>query len=295
MFFYLERGFLSMMVETQDGVRLHVNCRGNGVPCLFLHGGPGYWSYSFEHFAGHLFENDFEMVYLDQRGCGRSNHANQNDYSLDRLILDLEDVRRRLGIDEWVVMGHSFGGTLAVHYAYRFPERVKGLILSNCTVNLLESLSYQIQKGAELLRQDIQVPVDKEEVFEIFSNTSAQLRDRNIYGIMQFQDDQEWASKLATVDYRLEGDPTFTYSILTQEDFCMDVSHYTKYIDAPTLVISGREDHLIGPEHYQCFQFPNQTVEVLEGKHHPYLENQAAFYEVIRSFLNEVPTEPITI
>ncbi|QHE51079.1 alpha/beta fold hydrolase [Pontibacillus sp. HMF3514] len=284
-----------MIVEMKDGVSLHVTRKGKGIPCLYLHGGPGYWSYSFEHYAGPHLEGQLEMIYLDQRGCGRSDYAPCQDYSLDRLILDLEDVRRRLEIDEWLVMGHSFGGTLAVHYAYRFPERVKGLLLSNCTVHLVDSLAHQIQKGAELLGEDIQIPQSTEGILQTFSRVAGQLRNEGKYDTLQFVDAQKGTHQLETVDRKLGGDPAFQRAVLSKKEFLIDFSCYTKYIDAPTLVMSGREDHVVGPEHYRRFQFPNQTVEILDDKHHPYIENQKVFRKAVSSFLKQIPTETIEV
>lgn len=283
-----------MLVDTQDNVALHVTRKGEGIPCLYLHGGPGYWSYSFEHYAGPLLEEELEMIYLDQRGCGRSNHDPNEDYSLDRLILDLEDVRRSLGIDEWLVMGHSFGGALAVNYAYRFPERVKGLLLSNCTVDIVDSLTHQIKKGSELLRQEVYIPKDTTGIFQTFSQVIEQLQDQDLYNTMQFNA-QSSMQKLETVDGELGGDADFQRSVFSNEEFFRDFSCYTKYIDAPTLVMSGREDHAIGPDHYQRFKFPNQTVEILEDKHHPYLENQELFQQVICSFIKQIPKEVVKV
>ena len=140
-----------MKVITSDGLELFYGITGKGVPCIFLHGGPGYWSKSFQHYSHELFDEKLEMVYLDQRGCGRSEHSATQDYSLDRLIDDVEELRAYLGISEWLVMGHSFGGILAVSYAHRFPERTKGIILSNATLNLFSSFSHQINKGSDIL------------------------------------------------------------------------------------------------------------------------------------------------
>ena len=104
-----------MKYRTSDGVELYFEIAGEGKPCLYLHGGPGYWSKSFQHFSGKLLEEHLQMVYLDQRGCGRSEHSPTQDYSLNRLIDDIEELRIFLGIEEWFVLGHSFGGILAVN------------------------------------------------------------------------------------------------------------------------------------------------------------------------------------
>ncbi|MEN1968661.1 hypothetical protein WMZ97_11385 [Lentibacillus sp. N15] len=59
-----------MNFATSDGIELYIEKSGRGDPCLYLHGGPGYWSKSFQHFSTKLLEDTMEMVYLDQRGCG---------------------------------------------------------------------------------------------------------------------------------------------------------------------------------------------------------------------------------
>ncbi|MGP4065768.1 alpha/beta fold hydrolase [Oceanobacillus sp. M65] len=120
-----------------------------------LHGGPGYWSKSFQHFARDLLEENLQMIYLDQRGCGRSEHSPIQDYSLKRVVEDIEALRIHLGIEEWWIIGHSFGGILAVNYASKFPNRMKGMILSNVTLHMLASFQHQIIRGASLLKKDV--------------------------------------------------------------------------------------------------------------------------------------------
>jgi proline iminopeptidase len=143
-----------LFVKTDDGVELYVERRGEGVPCLYLHGGPGYWSKSFSELAGPYLEKQVEMIYLDQRGCGRFSQSSQN-YSLERLMKDIEEVRRQLEIDEMYILAHSFGGILAVHYAHHFGENVLGLILTNGTLHMRESLQYQYKKGVEMLDSEV--------------------------------------------------------------------------------------------------------------------------------------------
>lgn len=59
-------------ILTSDSVSLYVNVKGKGTPCLYLHGGPGSGSYWLEKFFGDYLEQHFQMIYLDQRGVGRS-------------------------------------------------------------------------------------------------------------------------------------------------------------------------------------------------------------------------------
>ena len=64
-----------------------------------------------------LFEKSFRMIYLDQRGSGRSERPWTKDYKLQTLVEDVEQLRKTLGVDKLAIIGHSFGGTLAFEYA----------------------------------------------------------------------------------------------------------------------------------------------------------------------------------
>jgi proline iminopeptidase len=110
--------------------RMYWEVSGNpqGVPVLFLHGGPGAGATS-----GHrrFFDPEFyRIVIFDQRGAGRSEplgelYANTTPH----LIADIEKLRVQLGVERWLVFGGSWGSTLALAYAEHHPERCAGLIL----------------------------------------------------------------------------------------------------------------------------------------------------------------------
>ncbi|MFN2300450.1 MAG: prolyl aminopeptidase [Gammaproteobacteria bacterium] len=110
--------------------RLYVEECGNpeGVPVVFLHGGPGGGC---EPYHRRFFDpRRYRAVLLDQRGCGRSTPYGELDGNDTwALVRDLEAIRERLGIERWVVFGGSWGSTLALAYAEKHPDRVLGLIV----------------------------------------------------------------------------------------------------------------------------------------------------------------------
>ncbi|MBU6120318.1 alpha/beta fold hydrolase [Hymenobacter sp. PAMC29290] len=87
-------------VTTSDGVRLYVRVEGQGRPCVFVHGGPGAGSEVQETLAGPLLEQHFQMIYLDQRGSGRSASSTTKSYGLARQVQDLEELRQQLHLDK---------------------------------------------------------------------------------------------------------------------------------------------------------------------------------------------------
>ncbi len=126
-----ETGFL----DVGDGHSIYWETSGNphGKPAVALHGGPGSGTTPFWR---RLFDPErYRIVAFDQRGCGRST-PNAGDVATDlstntthHLIADIEQLRALLGIDRWLVLGGSWGSTLALAYAERYPELVTELVL----------------------------------------------------------------------------------------------------------------------------------------------------------------------
>jgi proline iminopeptidase len=123
------------MLDVGDGNLVYWEVCGNpaGKPAVMLHGGPGsgcaaYWRRLFNPAA-------YRVVLFDQRGCGRSTpHASDAAVDLasnttQHLIADIELLREHLGIKRWLVVGGSWGSTLALAYAERLPERVSEMVL----------------------------------------------------------------------------------------------------------------------------------------------------------------------
>jgi proline iminopeptidase len=100
----------------------------NGVPVIFLHGGPGAGA-STDH--RRLFDPHFyRIIIFDQRGAGRSKpHAELKNNSPDLLVSDMEKLRELLNIDKWLVFGGSWGATLSILYGETYPERCLGFVL----------------------------------------------------------------------------------------------------------------------------------------------------------------------
>ncbi|MBN9343525.1 MAG: prolyl aminopeptidase [Caedibacter sp. 38-128] len=99
-----------------------------GVPVVFLHGGPGYGS---SPTSRQFFDSaHYRIVVFDQRGAGRSQPLGEmKNNTTPLLIEDMEKLRSLLGIDKWILFGGSWGSTLAIAYAEHHPNRCIGLIL----------------------------------------------------------------------------------------------------------------------------------------------------------------------
>ncbi len=126
----------------------------DGLPVLFLHGGPGAGC---EPLHRRFFDPQrYRIVLFDQRGCGQSApHAELTDNTTWHLVADIEKLRVHLGIDRWVVFGGSWGSTLALAYAETHPDRVLGLILRGVFLCRDRDIRWFYQEGASRLFPDL--------------------------------------------------------------------------------------------------------------------------------------------
>jgi proline iminopeptidase len=101
----------------------------DGVPLVILHGGPGG---GINPYYRQLFDPaQWRAILFEQRGCGRSRpHAELRNNTTQALVQDLESLREEMGVDRWVVLGGSWGSTLALAYAEAHPDRCAGLIVT---------------------------------------------------------------------------------------------------------------------------------------------------------------------
>ena len=119
----------------------------NGIPVLYLHGGPG----GSLGRGGYRTRHDpvrFRTIGLDQRGCGKSTPRAQDDLAhlgentTQALLDDIEAVREHLEIEKWIITGVSWGSTLALAYALRHPHRVLGVALVAVTTTRRDEVQW---------------------------------------------------------------------------------------------------------------------------------------------------------
>ncbi len=130
----------SGLLDVGDGQEVYWEESGaaDGVPAVYLHGGPG-GTLGTGSYRAKFDPSRFRVVGFDQRGCGRSRpHVTAPGYDLalnttPHLIGDVETLREDLGVERWLVNGVSWGSTLALAYAQAHPERVLGVVMMAVT------------------------------------------------------------------------------------------------------------------------------------------------------------------
>ena len=141
-------------VDDTHTLYLEQHGREDGTPSLFLHGGPG--SGCQRQHARQFDPNRFRAVLFDQRGAGLSTpRLCLEDNTTWHLVADIEQIRSELGIDRWMVVGGSWGSTLALAYAERYPERVLGLVLRAVFLGTAQEVRWAFGGAATTFRPEL--------------------------------------------------------------------------------------------------------------------------------------------
>lgn len=157
----------SLFIDDLHHVYYEVCGNPNGMPVVFLHGGPG----SGCNPAQRRFFDPahYRIILIDQRGCGRSAPLGciEKNTTAD-LVSDIDLIRQKLGIDRWLVFGGSWGSTLALAYATEHPANVSGLILRGIFLSRPSELNWFLGEVQAFFPEHWQalrsyLPIDKQD------------------------------------------------------------------------------------------------------------------------------------
>lgn len=279
-----------LFVTTTDSVRLYVRTAGSGPACLYLHGGPGAGALWLERFYGDFLERHFRMVYLDQRGTGRSSSPADGNYSIERMTRDFEEVRTALGIGRWLTLGHSFGGILQTDYAVRYPKPQLGLMMVNCTLCMEDSF-----RGGWIPRTCVLLG---DEARRVWADESVPLA-RRLESVARTLNGKGLQWKLAYASPESEERMNATYAeipsfnndlsgaALHAKDYWTDYRPASALVRLPVLFFCGTEDWCVGPKHYEGVRFPRMLLRRSRVGHIPFLENRADLDRAICRYIKK--------
>ena len=298
-----------------NGVRLWYKVAGNArpgqAPILYLHGGPGYNSYSFERTIGARLEAHALVIYLDERGSGRSERPWDRNYEMATLIADVEALRDSLGAPKLIPMGHSFGGTIALEYSARYPQRVQKLVVIDGAADMPASLGlWQAaikqrypsawesamagEKGRALevaMKGTDPCTIDK----AAFAVDMAALSNVDSAAFHQWQQfrDQRFRIQQEEMDaasgLRNTGELSAAYFKADASFLCYRFSAYDK-LTMPVLVMVGKYDGAVGVETMRALadHVPHAQFDEFErSAHFPYAEEPDKFEHDVTMFLSK--------
>lgn len=276
-------------ITTSDGVVLYVHVKGRGEPCLYLHGGPGSGSTWMKEMGGRDLEKRYRMVYLDQRGVCRSSEPSDDNFSLSRQTLDFEEVRKTLHIDEWYLLGHSFGGILEIAYWRDYPESIKGMMFEDCTLSMEDCFRDSwLPAAIEIVGEDIASPVAKDTTVPVLERMAAiqQQLDNNTRALIftcqenkQFSDTlNSWTFHKDCINHE-KGE-----TVIGIDDYWEDFRPLSSTVTVPVLYFVGKYDRAVGPESYKDVHFPNAVIKSGNCGHFPFLESPEEWNEALDEY-----------
>lgn len=271
-------------------------------PLVFLHGGPGYNSFSFRELFGDRLEHR-RVVYLDQRGSGRSGALSDTEQGeqtldLDTLVADLDALREYLGAESLVPLGHGFGALVALEYARRWPTRTARVVVVNPWVHFPE-LALTLLREASALRGtplDDPAPALRARTPEgeypavgaaRIEAAFALLNARDLLNALQFQGAPS-RMRLEFIDAgsQLLGGGEVQQALVNQGLWEFEYVPFLQEIRRPLFVIAGVHDRTSYPEQVEWLaDLAGADVTVLDAGHYPWLDDEDAFAEALEEAL----------
>jgi pimeloyl-ACP methyl ester carboxylesterase len=266
---------------------LFVEVVGQGPPLVLMHGGPGADHWTLRPFR--RLADRFTLVFYDHRCNGRSTGAPVESMTFENLTADAEALRERLGFEHWAVLGHSFGGHVALEYALRYPNRVSHLVLLDTAADSRWSRENApkvvLERGcgaekAELVRRWFHGEIAPKQMFRILMRLGPIYDPHmSLFGIVREIALEGWHTKLRPEAFIFAGRTLLKgWSIMGR----------LAEIVVPTLVMAGREDFIFPPECQRALAagIPNARLRLIErAGHNPHEEQTAEVIEAVREFI----------
>ena len=269
---------------------LYIRRVGQGAPILVLHGGPGMdHSYLLPH-LDYLAQNH-ELIYYDQRASGRSSiYVPDSTIAVSQFVADIEAIRKDLRIPRLTMMGHSWGGLLAMAYAMEHASDVEMLILVN---SLAGSSAYRVNELEQLAGRE--TPQDSMERMRLMRSDRFMREEVSVYeDLFRLIFKKEFYNKDMIDSLRLNFQPGFADGNRQLTKLGRDISTYDFHpvlekLDIPTLILYGDYDPLSGDGAKALHKAIQGSELVILDKtgHFPFVESKEKFFPVVEAFLEK--------
>lgn len=273
---------------TVDNAELLLEVMGEGLPIVAIHGGLGLDHSYFRPYLDSL-GVDHRILLPDLRGHGQSSGRETLASATHATFVDdLRKLHESLGVDRWVVLGHSYGGFLGLEYALAYPDDLAALILCATSASLAHA-----PKALEAASRE-SAPELTAAMIRAFSTPAADdedfARSWRLIAPLYFADPRLIERAFDKVEFSAAG--------FNRGNFCLssyDLRKRLSEIQVPTLVLSGARDWLM-PPHFAgdelAAAIPGARHHVFdESGHFPFIEESGDFIAVVRDWLRSLAQE----
>ncbi|MDP7526037.1 MAG: proline iminopeptidase-family hydrolase [Candidatus Marinimicrobia bacterium] len=289
------------MISIDGGHKVWTKKSGNNdkIKLLLLHGGPGATHEYFKILDNYLPQSNIEYYYYDQFGSHNSDPStNPSDWTIDRFVEEVESVRKSLGLNSsnFYLLGHSWGGLLAMEYALKYQKNLKGLIISNMMASIPDYNNFASNVLGPQMPSEVLAEIRKLEANKDFGNPRYMELlipyhyQEHILRIPADQWPEEVNNAFANINQEMyvamQGPSEFGASGLLE---FWDVKDRLSEIKTPTLVIGATHDTM-DPKHMEWManEFPNGSFLLCpNGSHMAMWDDPDNYANGIISFLNK--------
>lgn len=287
------------------GTRLWVEDYGprDAPALLYVHGGPGLGVFEFSHFMRDRLSRDRRLILVDQRGVLRSDTLGPDDpMSLEVLSADFDALREALAIPRWSVLGHSWGGPIALHYAVTHEATVDRVIFENAVLdadstarNLLGHTAEALEaagktRDAAVVRRAARVP-ETEALWDRMDASLNRLPNRQslyVYDPAFLGFYGRISADAGIPDARWGQGMKMALALLKDPEALAPAWNRLSRLSQPTLLIRGETDPSVSPREIDALRAkPNGSVtEIPRSGHFIHVERPDAFATEVSRFLS---------
>lgn len=264
---------------------------GKGKPIMMLHGGPGLeHTYLLPQMA--RLAKEYQLIFYDQRGTGRSSgDVDATSITLENFLSDLEGLRTQFKLDAMNLMGHSWGGLLALFYAIRYPENINSLMLINSAAacsDFWKPFEAHIERNRT--QEDRRMLNDLVESRGFKRRTVESVREfLTIHFRAYFFNQLHGRHLNLHITEKTAQNMDMVNALLFEHIRVYDIHEELSGFKSPTLIVHGDSDPLPSTyskkiheriEHSQYFLLK-------DCGHFPYIESQEQFFSIVRDFLRD--------
>ena len=272
-----------------NGNSIYCKTVGSGKPIVILHGGPGLDHTSLLPQFYELAKN-YKLIFYDQRGSGKSTgKIDSVSISIDNFVEDLEGLRQQLHFEKMNLLGHSWGGLLAMNYAIKYPKRIKKLML----VSSFGATSKFIPEFVKN-REERRTKEDSTSLANIMESTGFAKRAppvmeqfMGLFFKSYFYDQSKYNQLTITFNHKTASNLLPIFTLLSKEFSNYDITNKIKKIDFPVLIIHGQNDPVPVKYAYGLNRIikKSQLVVIKNCGHFPFVEAKEKFISSCANFL----------
>lgn len=272
---------------------IHYYIKGKGEPIVLLQGGPGFSSFYMRSIADSL--NNNLCVLIDFEGTGRSQKRKPDSswVSPEKIVSDIEQVRQKLEIDKWTVIGHSYGTHFGLLYGCKYPSVIKKIIL---LAFIGTNNNFQRYAGdninSRLSETDLE-SLDKIDKDTLLNSFDKEFKTQSILLKAYFFDRSKVIPFLKNVpndENAFYFNDLFNYAYWKNPNFWKwDISNKALALEKPIVIIQGRQD-FVNDGNQSLFNSKAKNSKLFyieQSGHFTWLEKPTSFFSIMRKIIED--------